>query len=289
MNATSRHGKLSLSVLLLTGSFVACAVEPATDDASESESAVTAIDCSAHLTPGTDIPGAEADSLCIVTADLGAKLREEASASSTDLLAEDGWGGLPCGYQLHVDLRDARAATMGAKANGCSVWSYGTATVNGDKRSGFINASLVECRRANETNDAFAKRFTPACTNFSNGTGTSMEQPASCEPGPGWTKKASHNGIRLADGSGSDSALVSTSSASRIAAVFKAYRLNTAGQTEYVGCFGTRVSGTYRANISAAYTINTTEGFYEYEGAVKRWATWADVDYYVVDGNASIK
>lgn len=287
MNATSLIGTLvSLSLLTVAAG---CSAEATTDEASASESAVTTTDCGANLTPGTDIPGAEADSLCIVTADLGAKLRSEASASSTDLLADDGWGGLPCGYQMHVDLRDARAATIGAKANNCSVWSYGTAIVNGEKTSGFVNASLVQCRRADETNDAFAKRFTPVCTNFSNGTGPSIEAPASCEPGPGWTKKASHNGIPLSEGSGSDSALVTTVAPSKIAAVFKAYRLNAQGRTEYVGCFGTRVSGSYRPNISAAYSLGTTEGFYEYEGAVKQWATWADVDYYLVEGNASIK
>jgi len=100
---------------------------------------------------------------------------------------------------------------------------------------------------------------------------------------------ASHDGIRLHDGSGSDSALVTTTAASRVAAVFKTYRQNASGQTDYVGCFRTGGSGSYAANISAAYAVSTTEGFYETEGGVTRYATWADVDYYLVEGKASIK
>ncbi|MBX3227602.1 MAG: hypothetical protein KIT84_14705 [Labilithrix sp.] len=78
-------------------------------------------------------------------------------------------------------------------------------------------------------------------------------------------------------------------SPARVAAVFKAYRVGAGGQAEYVGCFKTSTSGVYRANISAAYTLATTEGFYEYEGAVKHYASWADVDYYVVEGTAAIR
>lgn len=289
MNTTLFASKVSLSAVLLALAAVGCAAENASEEAASSDSALASTDCYANVTPGTDNPGASSDSLCIITADLGAKLRAEASASSADLLSSAGWGGLPCGYQLHVDLRNPNAAVLGEKANSCSVWSYGTAVVNGEKASGFVNASLFKCRGVNETNDEFVKRFTPTCTDFSNDTGASEPQPDTCEPGPGWKKMASHDGIRLDDGSGADSALVTTTSKSRIAAIFKAYRQNAHGQTDYVGCFRTKGSGTYGANVSAAYSINTTEGFYEYEGGVKRYATWADVEYFVVEGNASIK
>lgn len=272
MNAS----KLSFSmVLLVFGVFAGCASDPASEEAS-TDSALASTDCKENVTD---------DALCMITADLGAKLRAEATADSKDLLEEEGWGGLPCGYEIHVD-----ASKLGAKANGCSTWAHGTALVNGEKTSGYVNASLLTCRRANETNDAFAKRFTPQCTNFSNATGEPAPDPDTCEPGPGWTKAASHNGIALDDGAGGDSALIATSgSTAKISAVFKAYRVNGKGQTDYVGCFRTRVSGAYGKNISAAYALHTTEGFYEYEGATKTYATWADVDYYVVEGAASIR
>lgn len=289
MNTTSAC-TLSLLVALFAPAAVGCAASSGEDGATSTSAIVsTTTDCYDNVTPGTDNPGAEADSLCVITAELGAKLRGEASASSEDLLASVGWGGLPCGYQLHVDLRDARAAMLGDTANACSVWSYGTALVNGEKTSGFVNASLLKCRRADETNEEFAARFAPACTNFSNGSGLSQSQPETCEPEAGWSKAASHDGITLRDGSGSDSALVTTSSRSRVAAIFKAYRSNAHGETEYVGCFKTRPSGLYAGHVSATYALRTTEGFYEYEAGVKRFATWADVEYYVVEGTAAIR
>lgn len=287
MNATLAP-KLSLVAFTLALSAIGCASQEATEgDTATGASAATSTDCYANVTPGTDNPGADPDSLCVITADLGAKLRSEASASSEDMLASVGWGGLPCGYQFHVDLRHEGSAVLGKEALGCSIWSYGTAIVNGDEMSGYINASLFKCRSQHETNEEFLKRFTPTCTDFSNESGLSQSTDA-CVPEAGWTKMASHDGIRLHDGAGADAALVTTKSPTKVAAIFKAYRQNAKGQTDYVGCFRTNGSGTYGAHVSAAYTVNTTEGFYEYEGANKRYATWADVDYYVVQGNASI-
>lgn len=263
------------SVLALGLALVGCAADPAEEGAT-TDSALASATCPENLPQ---------DAVCVVTADLGAKLRSEANAGSEDILSSEGWGGLPCGYQFHVDV-----AKFGAPALGCSTWAHGSASVNGEKTSGYVNASLLTCRRANETNEDFLKRFTPVCTNFANGSGEPLPDPDTCEPGAGWTKAASHDGIALDHGAGGDSALVTTGgSTAKIAAVFKAYRVNGKGQTDYVGCFRTRVSGAYGKNISAAYTLNTTEGFYEYEGAVKTYASWADVDYYVVEGNASIR